>query len=178
MREIALFLHSWHKFYTTAGRDGRDKSQLKNEQSLKPRNNFICIIEPLREHIRTKDRPVDMSLQIHRKSFLFHASACVLLSQLSFYPCNAETSLVLAEKCGCGFSLKCRRLMLYFIILAILLCPVPFYCFVCIHCTAPDPLTICCLLKPVVVCPIVPSDYHGNILASTLTALSLFSIFK
>ena len=21
-------LHSWHKFYTTAGRDGRDKSQL------------------------------------------------------------------------------------------------------------------------------------------------------
>ena len=31
MQEIALFsrkLHSWHKFYTTAGRDGRDKSQL------------------------------------------------------------------------------------------------------------------------------------------------------
>ena len=28
MREIAVFLHSWHKFYTTAGRDGRDKSQL------------------------------------------------------------------------------------------------------------------------------------------------------
>ena len=32
MREIVLFsgknLHSWNKFYTTAGRDGRDKSQL------------------------------------------------------------------------------------------------------------------------------------------------------
>ena len=32
MREIVLFsgenLHSWQKFYTTAGRDGRDKSQL------------------------------------------------------------------------------------------------------------------------------------------------------
>ena len=32
MQKIALFfrenLHSWHKFYTTAGRDGRDKSQL------------------------------------------------------------------------------------------------------------------------------------------------------
>ena len=24
-------LHSWHKFYTTAGRDGRDKSQLCND---------------------------------------------------------------------------------------------------------------------------------------------------
>ena len=32
MQENELFfwknLHSWHKFYTTAGRDGRDKSQL------------------------------------------------------------------------------------------------------------------------------------------------------
>ena len=32
MQKNALFfrenLHSWHKFYTTAGRDGRDKSQL------------------------------------------------------------------------------------------------------------------------------------------------------
>ena len=32
LREIALFsvkkLHSWHKFYTTAGRDDRDKFQL------------------------------------------------------------------------------------------------------------------------------------------------------
>ena len=31
MWEIAFFranLHSWYKFYTTAGRDGRDKSQL------------------------------------------------------------------------------------------------------------------------------------------------------
>ena len=36
MQEIALFsrkLHSWHKFYTTAGRDSRDKSQLYREQS-------------------------------------------------------------------------------------------------------------------------------------------------
>ena len=28
MREIAENLHSWNKVYTTAGRDGRDKSQL------------------------------------------------------------------------------------------------------------------------------------------------------
>ena len=32
LQENALFsgekLHSWHKLYTTAGRDGRDKSQL------------------------------------------------------------------------------------------------------------------------------------------------------
>ena len=31
MRNDTVFgknLHSWHKFYTTAGRDGRDKSQL------------------------------------------------------------------------------------------------------------------------------------------------------
>ena len=27
-------LHSWHKFYTTAGRDGRDKSQLCMETTI------------------------------------------------------------------------------------------------------------------------------------------------
>ena len=45
MREIFWEnLHSWHKFYTTAGRDGRDKSQLciydlsKTHQKM-----WICI---------------------------------------------------------------------------------------------------------------------------------------
>ena len=63
-------LHSWHKFYTTASRDGRDKSQLCTEPSYNTLINdnaqIIISILAFKESGRTISYTVTQSRRIYR----------------------------------------------------------------------------------------------------------------
>ena len=72
-------LHSWHKFYTTAGRDGRDKSQLCCRHVL---DNFFFILRRQRSNLSYRNCKVIQKVsQEVREASRYHGAGFVYIVQ-------------------------------------------------------------------------------------------------